>query len=325
MRALVRSASLLVAFLAAIPAHAADAPPDADSHTRTAARTLAAEGTEAFERREYERALDRFDRALSLVRAPTLALMRARTLVELGRWVEAVDTYATLPRADDPNNPAFRQAMDEAEHELGVLMPRLPRLRVSVRGDDGARAEVRVDGRKLEAALVGVDSPVDPGPHRVEVLVPGRATEVRDVTLAERDRKELVVELVAAAPVRRPAPAAAPAPRPDTAASSDVGVPVIAAFATAGAGLVLGVATGAIALGKKSELDAVCTVDCPESMRETLSAYRLHRTLSYVGFGVGVFGAGVGSYLWLSGSEAEGAARVAVGVSPGGVLVAGRF
>jgi hypothetical protein len=324
MRALVTSASLLVAFALPIPALAADAPPEADSHTRTAARTLAAEGTEAFERHEYERALDLFDRALSLVRAPTLALMRARTLVELGRWVEAVDTYATLPRADDPNNPAFRQAMDEAEHELAALMPRLPRLRVSVRAPDGARPEVRVDGRKLEQALVGVDSPVDPGPHRVEVLVPGRAPEVRDVTLVERDRKELVVELVAPEPVRLdPVPPRAPPPAAHE--SSGLGVPAIAAFATAGAGLVLGVATGAIALGKKSDLDAVCTVDCPESMRGTLSAYRLHRALSYVGFGVGVVAAGVGSYFLISEPEAEGAARVSLGLSPSGVLVSGRF
>jgi hypothetical protein len=325
MRALVTTASLLVAFAAATPALAKDAPPETDSHTRTAARALAAEGTEAFERREYERALDRFDRALSLVRAPTLALMRARTLVELGRWVEAVDTYATLPRADDPNNPAFRQAMAEAEHELAALMPRLPRLRVSVRGPDGARPEVRIDGRKLEEALVGVDSPVDPGPHRVEVLLSGRAPEVRDVTVAERDRKELVIELVAPEPAPRPDPVAPPVPPPAPRESSGIGVPAIASFATAGAGFLLGVATGAIALGKKSDLDAVCTVDCPESMRGTLSAFRLHRTLSYVGFGVGVVGAGVGSYFLMSEPEVEGSAQLSLGVSPSGVLVSGRF
>ncbi len=325
MRALVTSTSLLVTLALTTPAFATDTPPEADSHTRTAARTLAAEGTEAFERREYERALDLFDRALSLVRAPTLALMRARTLVELGRWVEAVDTYATLPRADDPSNPAFRQALDEAEHELGVLMARLPRLRVSVRGPDGAEREVRIDGRKLEPALVGVDSPVDPGPHRVEVIVPGRAPEVRDVTLAERDRKELVIELVAPEPARRPEPVAKPVPRPAPVESGGFDVPVIAAFATAGAGLVLGVTTGAIALGKKSDLDAVCTVDCPETMRGTLSAYRLHRTLSYVGFGIGVVGAGVGSYFLMSEPEEEGSAQVSLVLSPSGVLVSGRF
>jgi tetratricopeptide (TPR) repeat protein len=325
MRVLVTSLSLVLVSTLVAPVFAADAPPEADSHTRTAARTLAAEGTQAFEQRDYARALDLFERALSLVRAPTLGLMRARTLVELGRWVEAVDAYATLPRGDDdPNNPAFRQAMEEAEHELAALLPRLPRLRVSVRGLDRGHPEVRIDGRKLEEALVGVDNPVDPGPHRIEVLTPGRAPEVREVTVAERDKKELVIEHVALEPTPRPEPIAPP-PRPVPQEPNGLGTPAIASFAAAGAGVLLGGITGAIALGKKSDLDAACSADCPESMRSTLSAYRLQRALSYVGFGVALAGAGAGSYFLMTDSESEDPATVSLGLSPTGVLVAGTF
>jgi hypothetical protein len=187
------------------------------------------------------------------------------------------------------------------------------------------RAEVRIDGRKLEEALLGVDHPVDPGRHRIEVLTPGRPAEEREMTLAEGDKEELVVELAAPAPEPRPEPVAPPAERPAPAESKALGVPVIASFATSGAGFLLGVTAGVIALGKKSDLDAVCTVDCPESMRGTLSAYRLHRTLSYVGFGLGILGAGVGSYFLMSESEPESVATVSLGLSPRGVLVSGRF
>jgi len=337
MRVLLRFASLAVAFVAAAsPAFASDAadpsktpgPPsaDADTHTRTAARALASEGTEAFERREYERALDLFDRALSLVKAPTLALMRARTLVELGRWVEAVDTYATLPRGDDdPNNPTFRQATDDAAQELGALLPRLPRLRVTVRGLDSSRAEVRVDGRKLTSALVGVDNPLDPGTHRIEVLTPGRPPEVRDVTLLEREKQEIVIELAAPEPPAKKEPPPPPPPRPIEEASAGPSTAAIATLSVGGAGVLFGSITGAIALGKKSELDAACGAGCPPSMRDTLSAYRLERALSYVGFGVGVVGVGVGSYLWLKEPEDEAGPSVSLGIVPGGVSVSGKF
>ena len=55
-----------------------------DAHTRTAARNLAAQAAEAFERQEYEEALDLFQRAGSLIQAPTIALMEARTLAARG-------------------------------------------------------------------------------------------------------------------------------------------------------------------------------------------------------------------------------------------------
>jgi len=330
MRKAVSSVSLALAItLGAFPVLGADADhpsqgADSDSHQRTAARTLASEGTQAFERQDYEQALDLFDRALSLVQAPTLGLMRARTLVELGRWVEAVDTYATLPRGDeDPNNPAFRQAMDEATQELNLLLPRLPRLRVTVRGLDGARAEVRVDGRTLSDALVGVDNPLDPGTHRIEVLTPERDPEVRVINLAERDKKEIVIEL---APPRRPEPVAPPPPPPPVAPPrDDTNVPAIAAFATGGAGAVLGIVTGSMALGHKEDLDAVCTPDCPPNMRDTLSAYRLERTLSYVGFGVGFAGAALGSYFLFREPKVEGARTLSLGIRRRGVVVSGTF
>src|SRR5687768_16557217 len=119
----VRFSSALVAALLCLPvARRAEGQPEVDSHTRTAARTLAAEGTEAFMRKDYPQALDLFRRAGSLVPAPTIALMEARTLVELGRWVEAIDAYAAVQKArEDPENPAFRQAADDAAREAEAL------------------------------------------------------------------------------------------------------------------------------------------------------------------------------------------------------------
>jgi hypothetical protein len=201
----------------------------------------------------------------------------------------------------------------------------LPRLRVSVRGLEGVRSEVRIDGRKLDDALVGVDNPLDPGTHRIEVTTPGRTPEVREVTLLEGDRKEVAIEVVALEATPAPEPVAPPAPPPVAEKETALGAPAIASFATAGAGVLLGTISGSIALGKRSDLEAACEADCPPSMRDTLSAYRLHRTLSYVGFGVALGGAALGSYFLLSGTDAETETSVSMGVSPASVLIRGRF
>ena len=110
-------AALLIS-LGASPAAAKPAGDEAelDSHTRTAARSLAAQGAAAFEAQKYAAALDHFERAAALVEAPTILLMQARTLVQLGRWVEGADKYASVQRWKDTHpveqtsNPTFTQA-----------------------------------------------------------------------------------------------------------------------------------------------------------------------------------------------------------------------
>ena len=57
-------------------AHARDDEPSAEA--RSEARTLAAQGSDAFEAGDFATALARFDRAAQLVEAPTISLMQAR-------------------------------------------------------------------------------------------------------------------------------------------------------------------------------------------------------------------------------------------------------
>jgi hypothetical protein len=92
---------------------------------------------------------------------------------------------------------------------------------------------------------------------------------------------------------------------------------------TGAAGTVVGVITGITALGKKSELEEVCSPGCPPSHDDTLDAYRLNRTLSYVGFAVGVAGVATGGYLLLRGTPEE--PNLALAVTPGGAKLWGKF
>lgn len=332
--------SLFVAALAfTFAPHSAWAAPagdesELDSHTRTAARSLAAQGSAAFEAQRYAEALDLFERAAALVEVPTITLMQARTLVQLGRWVEAADRYASIQRWKEANeaaaaaNPSFAQAVDAAQQELGPLMARIPKLNVSIVQVRSEAVEVYVAARKLPPALVGVDVPVDPGLQEIEVRRSGQETIVRQVTLVEGQREAVTISLdvkpveAPVVPVVKPVVVAPPPAPPKQESSSDNTLAYVL-LGSGAAGTVVGVLTGITALGAKSELDEVCTPGCPPSHEDTLDTYRLHRTLSYVGFGIGIVGVSLGGYLLLSGTKED--PNLALGVTPGGAKLVGRF
>lgn len=327
LRALVVTALGWLALSSTAFAQTDEARSEDASHTRTAARTLAAQGTEAFERHDYAAALDLFQRAGALVEAPTLLLMQARTLVELGRWVEAADRYSSVlsPKFADDTNPAFQAAAQAATEEYEALRARLPLLRVELQGE--RPAVVWIDGRELPRPLVGVDTPLDPGLHRVEVREAGRAPIVRDVRLAEGAREELLIILREEPPeptfAREPAPlAAAPLAPASGGAEHDATLGWVTLGVGAGATLV-GVGTGLYALKQKSELDAACNPGCPPSLEDDIHDFRRFRTVSYVAFGLGAFGLAWGGYTLLSGPSQSTALALRAGTR--GAWVEGSF
>ena len=331
-RALV--AALLVS-LGASPAIAkpADNEAELDSHTRTAARSLAAQGSAAFEAQQYAQALEHFERAAALVEVPTILLMQARTLVQLGRWVEGADKYASIQRwrdthAGEQTNPTFVQAADAAAVELAHLMPRIPKLNVQVSAPrQGEEVAVYVDNRRMLGALVGADVPVDPGPHTVEVRRADGRTVSRQVSISEGRREEVTILLEAEqapAPKIVEAPIASRAPsEKDGERSSSQSTFGWILLGTGAAAAGLGTVTGIVALGKKSELDDACDPGCNVSHKETLDSYRLNRTISYVGFAIGIAGISGGTYLLLSGSEET--PELALGLEPSGARLWGTF
>ena len=90
------------------------------------------------------------------------------------------------------------------------------------------------------------------------------------------------------------------------------------------ASTVVGIGTGIVALGKKSDLDdAGCNAGCPPEFKSDITAFRRYRTISYVGFGLGAIGLGWGGYLLLS-DQPEGP-RLGFWVTPNSARLNGRF
>ncbi len=138
--------------------------------TRAAARTLGTEGVEALQAGRYAEAVDKLDRAFTVVRAPSIGLWLARALVKSGKWVEATERYLEVSRLDPSSGDVNvqQQAQADAAKELEQLSARLPALRIQVRGASRS-ATVAIDAKRLPAALLGAKVPVNPGAHVVEL------------------------------------------------------------------------------------------------------------------------------------------------------------
>lgn len=326
------SALAVAILLAAKPANAAEP----DEKTKAAARQLAQDGARALDAGRYSEAQDLLNRAYELYAAPTIAVLEARALERLGRLVEAAEHYELARRTQlDPGaSDAFRGAVAEAERNVRTLRERIPQLTIVIQGvaHDQPGLMVTLDGAPVPAELLGVRRPIDPGEHRVVARIGAEPSAERSVSLTERQDERVVLTLSAPArPVPRSAPAADPTADSARAGSAQRSWGFVS-LGVGAAGVTTGVVAGLIMLDKKSSLDDACTPTCPASSEDDLDAFRTSRTISLIGYGVGIVGLTAGTLLLLtapSDDEEQATLRPRFGLSVSDTGVAlgasGRF
>ena len=315
-------------------------PAEVDEETRTVVRRMAEDGAAQYDAGEYEKARDLFHRANAAYPAPTLVLWEARSLVKLGRLVEAEEKYATVERyplrVDDPE--AFRVAVREAREETENLRRRIPTLTITVGGEEAKdpSAEVRIDDRVVNPALLGYPNPIDPGDHKVSLWVSGE--EVAHVTVSVDEREQVPIELRSSppeplAPPPAPEPLAPPplatTPPPATPRDRHLGVRRTLGWIGLGVGIAgvgTGTVAGVIATRKHSVLKEHCPNDeCPPEYHDDLNAFRSLRTVSTVGYTVGLIGVAGGVGLLLSAHPRRQATAVTLELRPTGAVLRGSF
>jgi hypothetical protein len=319
-----------VVLLLAAPARAEDA------ETRTAARDLATQGGQAFDAGHYEQASDFFLRAYELVQAPSIALMRARSLAQLGQLVEAIDAYEQTAHVKLPAGApdAYVKAVEAAHIEAEAVRRRAPRLKLTLTNVGANQAlRVTIDDKPTPSALLGVDRPMNPGAHRVALLVSGQTRATREFSLEEGESYSVELDAaqsVADNPTNAPQKMLKPTSlAPETASRRESSALLRArtlAYLGVGVGVVglgLGTYTGLVALHHKSRLDDACHPGCPESSAQDLSGFRDNRTASWLSYGVGV-AALTSGVLWLTLGDPK-REHVALGLTPGGVQIGGRL
>lgn len=185
---------------------------------RAAARALAEDGIGLQQQGKFAEALDKLQRAQSLVDAPTHLLHIAECQAALGKVVEASETYRKLARTNLADNApaAFKKAQEAGAAELSALEPKIPWLEIDVKPANVAGLSVTLDGTPVPPALIGVERPANPGAHEIEASAPGYAPATAKVTLASAAHEKVSLALragggaIAAVPPGGPTPAAGP-------------------------------------------------------------------------------------------------------------------
>ncbi|MBI4704353.1 MAG: hypothetical protein HY744_24885 [Deltaproteobacteria bacterium] len=348
--------TLLAASAQAQPAAAPAAPaaePSPDK--KESARSLMQVGDQKFASEDYRGALEAYEAADAIMRAPTTGLAVGRARARLGLLVQAVDVLQRVARhpVAAAETAALAKAREEAKKLDADLAYRIPTLRVVVKGVAAdTPVEIRIDGSPLDPKAHALPARVNPGPHVLDLAAAGYRSEQRSVRLEESQRMDLEIALEhgepppappqppAAEAVKPPPPAVKPLPagppapaRPEPAEQR--GLPVVSwvGFGVGAAGLIAGAITGGLSLAQAGELKDQCPGDvCTEDKRGDYDQMMLLANVSNVGFAVGAVGVGVGLLgLVLGGSSGDGSPAEAAAipvellVGPARVGVGGRF
>jgi len=287
---------------------------------RATARSLAQKGQAALEAGDFQAAADRFGKADAIIHAPTLVFGLAMAEKGLGKWVRARELLAQIVREGAPKGspPSWAAAVKDAEKELAALEPRIPTVAIPVSG--APSAEITIDGAAVSGAA-GAARPLDPGPHTIGATAPGMRPAESKVTLAE-GRAEAVILTLA------PAESAAPAPAPEAPAPRAWQKPAgFAGIGVGGALLVVGVATGVVALGKHGSLAKVCTDGLCKGQQAAIDSYYAMGNASTATFVLGAAFAAAGVALVVTAPRpaAGSSAWIAPFIGLGGAGVQGGF
>lgn len=308
----------ITVLLAAPAAHAQDIPPE----NIAAARSLGIEGVKLANEGNCAAAMEKLARAEALYHAPTILGRLGECQVEVGQIVLGTENLNRVVREQlAPDAPrAFVEAQARAKKVLNKALPRIAFLVIRVTPPE-AQPSVTVGDAAVPPALIGAPRPTDPGTSTITVTAPGYMRLERKVTLAEGERQEVALTLMAdqaaqappTAPPPQPVPAEPPPPPPPPEGKSNTLAYVM--LGAGAAGLAVGGVTGLMAISKKGSLE--CPENrCPPDQHDSLDSANSLALISTIGFGVGVVGVALGGVFLLSGGESSEPAPSALSAEP---------
>ncbi|MET0596003.1 MAG: hypothetical protein ABW133_25100 [Polyangiaceae bacterium] len=287
------------AWLIAVPAFAEPTAAEKES-----ARTLMSQGRSRRAESDLRGALSSFIAADAIMRVATTGFEVARTQASLGQLVEARETIRRilrLPvRADDP--PPFAEARANAERLDADLAPRIPSIRIELRGTVNPLAlTIELDGTPIPAHAIGDPLKINPG-HHVVVVRLGDATTRGETEVAEGQKGLLAIDAPAAASVADTAPSERRAPPPErrtspgrSSSAPAVSPLVYVGFGVAAVGASIGAVSGLLSLSATNRAKATCEdTRCPAITRDDLESARSTATISNIGFAIAGAGLVVG-------------------------------
>lgn len=220
---------------------------------------------------------------------------------KLGQLVAALGGYELSLAQSEGMHPDFIQ---EVQASIDDLKSRIPKL-VLERGEGAEAAAIELDGVALGASSIGIETPLDPGPHTVTATAPGFEPFRETITVTEGGVETLSVVLSETAQEPEyvpPPPVEAPPPPPKKYGMLPyiIGGSGAAVALTGGTFLIL----ASVKQGKAKKLCGG-TLDCrgkpSDIQREVHRLSNSAGTMEVVGFvslGVGIAGVATGVVLY---------------------------
>lgn len=305
------------------PTHAA---PERDS---VAAEALFKSALDLVEQGDMRGACVKFQASQDLDPALSTMVKLAKCRELEGKLVEAWSLLEQALKANRDKADQTEKRRVELEKftsaQLAGLEPRVPRLRITIKGAP-LGLTVKRDGKEQPAATLGEALPVDPGSHEAIALATGYSPERRVVTLTEGQTADVVIEFVREPAVSRrggDAPvhdANTPANAEPARANSGRRT---AGFVVGGVGIA-GLAAGGV-LGIVKMVKAGGAAD-DASGNAARDATRPTQTAALLIARVGVAGLGAGLVLVATAPKrrsGQAPPRLAVGFGPDGLLWSG--
>jgi hypothetical protein len=311
---------------------------------RSQARELGEKGSQALEKKDFASAETLFAQADQLYHVPTLLLGLARAQANQGKYVEAWESYhrIILEGAPPGANATIARAIDDAKAEIDGVAGKRSKVTLTVTGADSPK--VTLDGVAVPSAGLGQERPVNPGKHAVHVeaagMKPGDGTFTVDPGKATTFSLALEKDASGAEPGAVPPPGSTtpttgnpPPPGADisTSGGSMNRTLGFVGLGIGGAGLLAGVITGVIAMGKHGDLgnspcsSKPCSPGDASTFNSDLDSYHSMGTISTIAFVVGGVATAAGVVLLVTAPKKASSAYISPTIGLGTVGAVGRF
>ncbi len=267
---------------------------------QTLAQELFDQGRRLMGEKKYDEACNAFAESYKLDNKTGALLNLAVCNETRGRVASAWAEYKDVASLSRKENNEGREKY--AKEHVAALEPKLSRLTLTLaKGADVAGIELTIDGSKVGRAGIGLPLPVDPGKHTVAVTAPGHKPWEGTVEIgADSDKKSLEIPVLAVEdkPVTPPG---GPGGKPELPPEPNY-MPALIASGVGVVGLAVGVTGGVLAIGKWNDRKAGCPTDntCTSAGVNADGQARTFAWMSDIGLGVGIIGAGIATYLFIS-------------------------
>ena len=274
------------------------------------AKDLFSEGTDLREQGNEKAALEKFRAAYELVRSPITTLEYGRSLMRLGKLIEARARFLeakSLPVKNTESAQA-KAARAEAAELVDKLLPRIPSLKIVIEGVDPMTVSVAIDGQSV--ASPSAIQKVNPGTHKVTATLPSGEERHANVDLKEGESRDVELRF----DTDGDSNGASSIGSADGSTKAGPSPLTLISFGVAGAGVLVGTVTGLMAKSKHDELansPDCMNGQCGPGAHDTVDSFHTLAGISTASFVIGGIAAGIGVVSLISGAKDDGPAKQA--------------